>query len=92
MIGQDIKVLEEIVVEAAKKRAELEEKVKALEEEKARVLADVAAIREIWLRIIGSYTSALEAEIAKLEEEKKALEEKAAPAEAPAPAEEKPSE
>ena len=85
-------MLEEIVVEAAKKRAELEEKVKALEEEKARLLADIAKIREIWLRIIGSYTSILDAEIAKLEEEKKALEEKAAPAEAPAPAEEKPSE
>jgi len=91
-IGQDIKVLEEIVVEAAKKRAELEEKIKALEEEKARLRADIAAIREIWLRIIGLYTSILDAEIDKLEEEKKALEEKAAPAEAPAPAEEKPSE
>jgi len=85
-------VLEEIVVEAAKKRAELDEKVKALEEEKARLLADIAAIRATWLRIIGSYTSILEAEIAKLEEEKKALEEKTAPAEAPAPAEQKPSE
>jgi len=84
-------VLEEIVVEAAKKK-ELEERVKALEEEKARLLADIAKIREIWLRIIGSYTSILDAEIAKLEEEKKALEEKAAPAEAPAPTEEKPSE
>jgi len=81
-----------MIMEVAKKKAELEEKVKALEEEKARLLADIAAVREIWLRIIGSYTSVLEAEIAKLEEEKKALEEKAAPAEAPAPTEEKPSE
>jgi len=79
-------------MEVAKKKTELEEKVKALEEEKARLLADIAAVREIWLRIIGSYTSVLEAEIAKLEEEMKALEEKATPAEAPAPAEEKPSE
>jgi len=79
-------------MEVAKKKTELGEKVKALEEEKARLLADTAAVREIFFRIIGSYTSILEAEIAKLEEEKKALEEKAAPAQAPAPAEEKPSE
>jgi len=78
-------------VEAAKKK-ELEEKVKALVEEKARLLADVATVRAIWQHIFGLALSALEAEIDKLEEEKKALEEKAAPAEAPAPAEKTPSE
>jgi len=103
-ILQKIKVLEEIVMEAAKKRAELEEKVKALGEEKACLLAAIEALKAI--SELGVKISSLESEIAKLKEEKKALEEKVAPpceavpaeapvavpAEAPAPAEEKPCE
>jgi len=96
-IVQKIKVLEEMVMEAAKKRAELEEKVKALEEEKACLLAEIESLKAI--PELEAKISVLEAEIAKLKEEKKALEEKvtlppaeAAPAEAPAPAEEKPCE
>ena len=88
-------------MESAKKRAELEEKVKSLEEEKACLLAEIEALKAI--PELEAKISALEPEIAKLKEEKKALEEKAvpaldaetrrsAPAEAPAPAEEKPSE
>jgi len=103
-IMQKIKVLEEMVMEAAKKRTELEEKVKALEEEKACLLAEVEALKAI--PELEAKISALEADIAKLKEEKKALEEKitppaptpppppaeAVPAEAPAPGEEKPCE
>ena len=96
-IVQNTKVLEEMIMEAAKKKAELEEKVKALEEEKARLLAEIETLKAI--PEMEAKISALEAEIAKLKEEKKALEEKAAPppceaapAEAPAPTEEKPCE
>jgi len=94
---QKIKVLEEMAMEAAKKRAELEEKVKALEEEKACLLAEIEALKAI--PELEAKFSTLECEITKLKEEKKALEEKVtpppcevAPAEAPAPSEEKPCE
>ena len=92
---QKIKSLEEMVMEAARRKAELEGKVKALEEEKACLLAEIEALKAI--PELEAKASSLEAEVAKLREEKKALEEKvapppaeAAPAEAPAPAEEKP--
>lgn len=92
---QRIKSLEEMVMEAARRKAELEGKVKALEEEKACLLAEIEALKAI--PELEAKASSLEAEVAKLEEEKKALEEKAAPrpaeaapAEAAAPAEEKP--
>jgi len=99
---QRIKLLEEMVMEAAKKRTELEEKVKSLEEEKACLLAEIEALKAI--PELEAKISTLESEIAKLKEEKKALEEKIIPppptplpaeavaAEAPAPAEEKPCE
>lgn len=87
---QKIKMLEDMVMEAAKKKAELEEKIKALEEEKAGLLAEIEALKAI--SELEAKSSALEAEVAKLKEEKKALEEKIQPAEAPAPAEEKPPE
>lgn len=105
-ILQKNKELEEMLVEAAKKKAELEEKIKALEEEKANLLVEVEALKAI--PELETKSSALEAEVAKLREEKKGLEEKAAPAEMPAeepaveeapkeeqpstPVEEKPSE
>jgi len=100
---EKIRVLEEMVMEAAKKKAELEAKVKALEEERACLLAEIEALKAV--PELETKVSALETEIVKLKEEKKALEEKpcapppaevapceAAPAEAPAPAEEKPCE
>jgi septal ring factor EnvC (AmiA/AmiB activator) len=94
---QDTKMLEEMVMEAVKKKAELEERVKALEEEKTSLLTEIEALKAI--PELEAKVSALEAEVAKLKEEKKALEEKitpppceAAPPETLAPAEEKPSE
>jgi len=100
---QKIRMLEEMVMEAAKKKAELEAKVKALEEERACLLAEIEALKAI--PELETKVSALETDIVKLKEEKKALEEKpcasppaevapceAVPAEAPAPAEEKPCE
>ena len=104
---QRLSALEEKIMESAKKRAELEEQVKSLEEEKASLLAEIEALKA--LPELEAKISALEPEIAKLKEEKKALEKKAIPpspplppaedkpaevaaAEAPAPAEEKPSE
>jgi peptidoglycan hydrolase CwlO-like protein len=100
-IMQNTKMLEEMVMEAVKKKAELEEKVKALEEEKTNLLAEIEALKAI--PELEAKVSALEAEVARLREEKKALEEKVAPTpfEAPcetappetvAPAEEKPYE
>mgnify|MGYP001027438232 CR=1 FL=1 len=88
---QKIKVLEEMVMEAAKKRAELEEKVKSLEEEKACLLAEIEALKAI--PELEAKVCALEDDIAKLKEEKKVLEEKAAPpAPTPPPAEVVPAE
>jgi len=71
-----IKSLEETVVEAARKKSELEEKVNALEEEKACLLAEIEALKAI--PGLEAKISSLEPEVAKLKEEKKALEEKAA--------------
>ena len=89
-IMERIKSLEETVMEAARKKSELEEKVNALEEEKACLLAEIEALKAI--PGLEAKISSLEPEVAKLKEEKKALEEKAAPtetpAETPAPAEE----
>ena len=67
------KALEEMVLEATKKRAELEEKIKALEDEKSSLQAEIAALKAI--AELESKSSALEDEVAKLREEKKALEE-----------------
>jgi len=80
-------------MEPAKKKAELDEKVKALEEEKACLLAEIEVLKAIPKQ--EEKISALEADITKLKEEKKTLEEtvtpppceETAPAEAPTPAE-----
>jgi hypothetical protein len=44
---QEIEALEEKVMEYGKKRAELEEKVKSLEEEKVSLLAEIEALKAI---------------------------------------------
>jgi len=62
-------MIEEIVMEAVKKRAELEEKVKALQEEKASLLAEIEALKAI--PELEAKISALESEMAKLREERK---------------------
>jgi hypothetical protein len=80
-------------MEPAKKKAELDEKVKALEEEKACLLAEIEVLKAIPKQEEKIY--ALEADITKLKEEKKTLEETVTPppceetasAEAPTPAE-----
>lgn len=73
---QKIRMLEVMVMEAAKRRAELEEKIKALEEEKSRLLAEIEALKVI--PELEAKAVSLEAEVDKLKEEKKALEEKVA--------------
>jgi len=73
-ILERIEQLEGMVVEAVKRKAELEEKVKALEEEKAALLAEIEALKA--LPELEAKVGSLEAEVAKLREEKKALEEK----------------
>ena len=81
-----IKSLEENVVEAARKKLELEGKVNALEEEKACLLAEIEALKAI--PGLEAKVSSLEPEVAKLKEEKKALEEKTAPSSSSPPTEE----
>ena len=89
-IIQNTKMLEEMVMEAVKKKAELEERVKALEEEKTSLLAEIEALKAI--PELEVKASALEAEVAGLKEEKKALEEKVAPPPCEAPCEAAPPE
>ena len=76
------KLLEGMVLEATKKRAELEEKVKALEEERDSLREEVEALKAI--AELAAKSSALEDEVAKLKEEKMALQEATAGAQAPA--------
>ena len=64
-------------MEPAKKKAELDEKVKALEEEKACLLAEIEVLKAIPKQ--EEKISALEADITKLKEEKKTLEETVTP-------------
>jgi len=85
-IMERIKSLEETVMEAARKKSELEEKVNALEEEKACLLAEMEALKAI--PGLEAKISSLEHEAVKLKEEKKALEEKAAPTPSSPPPEE----
>jgi len=80
---QKIGMLEEMVMEAAKRKAELEAKVKALEEERACLLTEIEALKAI--PELEAKIPALESEVAKLKEEKKALEEKVAPPPPPPP-------
>ena len=104
---QKITALEEKIMESAKKRAELEEKVKSLEEEKASLLAEIEALKaipelEAKISALEPEIAKLKEEKKALEEkaispspplppaEEKPAE--VAPVEAPAPAEEKPSE
>ncbi|KPV64818.1 MAG: hypothetical protein AOA65_0785 [Candidatus Bathyarchaeota archaeon BA1] len=71
------KRVEELEVELMKtveKKAELEEKIKALESEKASLLAEIEALKAI--PELEAKVSMLESDIAKLKEEKKKLEEK----------------
>ncbi|MEM2905192.1 MAG: hypothetical protein QW587_05585 [Candidatus Bathyarchaeia archaeon] len=85
-----IEELEGMVMEAVKKKVELEERLKALEEEKAALLAEIEALKA--LPELQAKVSALESEVAQLKEEKKTLEERAAspPLETLPPPEEKP--
>jgi uncharacterized protein YaaN involved in tellurite resistance len=71
-ITEKIKSLEATILEATKKRAELEEKVKALEEEKRTLQTEVEDLKVI--AEMEAKSSALEDEVAKLKEEKTALE------------------
>jgi chromosome segregation ATPase len=64
-------------VDVAKKKAELDEKVEALEEEKACLIAEIETLKAISEQEVK--VSTLEGDIAKLREEKKTLEEKVTP-------------
>ena len=74
-------------MDVAKKKVELDEKVKALEEEKVCLKAEIETLRAICEQEVK--VSNLETDITKLKEEKKTLEEKVTPPprEEPAPAE-----
>ena len=69
MCKELIRIIEEMVMEAVRKRAELEEKVKALEDEKTSLLAEVEALKAI--PELETKVATLESEVAKLKEEKK---------------------
>lgn len=73
-VVQKIMELEGMVVESVKKRAELEQRVKALEGEKAFLVAEIEALKVI--PDLETKVSVLESEVARLKQEKKALEEK----------------
>jgi chromosome segregation ATPase len=73
----------EIEVEPAKRKAELDEKVKALEAEKACLIAEIETLKAIPLQ--EEKVANLESDITQLKQEKKALEEKVTP---PPPCEE----
>jgi hypothetical protein len=80
-IVEKSKAMEEMIVEAANKKVELEKKIKDLEQEKNILQEEVEALKV--LPELVAKSSALEAEVTKLREEKRELEEKAVPGQAP---------
>ncbi len=64
-------------MEASKKRSELEERLRALQEEKVSLLSEIEALKAI--QELEATIASLEPEVVKLRDEKKALEEKVAP-------------
>lgn len=75
----------EVVTEYVSRKAELEEKIRALESEKASLIADIASLKEkITTFELEKAASALQSEVESLRTEKSILEEKAATYEAAA--------
>jgi len=72
--AEKIRELEEGLMQAVARKAELEEKIRALESEKASLLAEIEALKAI--PALEAKASALESKVTKLKEEKKTLEEK----------------
>jgi chromosome segregation ATPase len=73
----------EVVTEYASRKAELEERIRALEAEKASLIADIASLKEkIATFELEKAASALQSEVESLRTEKAVLEEKAATYEA----------
>jgi len=75
------RLLEEIILVTSRRRIELEERVKALEEERNTLRVEVEAMRAVAeaeaqraIAELEAKSSALEEEVAKLKEQKKALE------------------
>lgn len=71
---QKIREMEGVILEAAKKRADLEQRVKSLEAEKVYLLAEIEALKVI--PELETKVQVLESEVAKLRQEKQVLEEK----------------
>ena len=72
--AERIRELEEGLMQAVARKAELEGKIRALESEKASLLAEIEALKAI--PALEAKASALESGVTKLKEEKKTLEEK----------------
>jgi len=72
--AERIRELEEGLMQAVARKAELEGKIRALESERASLLAKIEALKAI--PALEAKASALESGVTKLKEEKKTLEEK----------------